>query len=147
MSFRHRSPASAYLLFNPNTTLGWSVARRISFERGEQMVAWGTVVQVNDEFGRHIGYKFRDASEPKTPLIKVSGSTAPTIRAKESMANAGLMGGSRTARLSDEQRLSRIHPLSGKLLAPEDMVERAREKVRIYPEVSDRKAPCVAPRA
>lgn len=128
----HRSSLNEFLLFNPYTDVGWRVVRRIGFHRGERMVDLGAAVKVLDDFGNHVGYKLRGSSEPGTPVVEASGSTSIALDARESMANAGLFGGSRTESMSEERKLSRIHPRSGRFLAPEDMVERAQGKVRVY---------------
>ncbi len=140
---RHRSANQDLVLFSPNTTLGWRVNRRIGYKRGEEMVDSGAAVHVVNELGQHIGYKLRSSEESRNPVVKVSGATSLTITRFESMANAGLMGRSVTARMTEEQKLARVHPLTRKLLAPEDEIELAQEKVKRYCEIGDMKAPRV----
>lgn len=142
---KHRSASNEFLLFNPHSTLGWSVARRIGFERGEKMVSSGAAIHVNDEMGNHIGYKLRSAEESRNPVVKISGATSLTITRFESMANAGLCGRSVTATMTEEQKLARVHPLTNKLLAPEDEIELAHAKVRLYPMIGDQRAVRVSP--
>lgn len=145
---RHHSSSRAFLLFNPNTTLGWSVARRIGVDRGEAMVDAGTAIRVNDGMGKHIGYQLRPDNEPRRFAASVQSSIC--ITKSELEAAVGLMGKSATRGLSEEDRLSRVHPLTKKALPAEDFIERAEVKVASYSSVFDlksspyRRAVCVA---
>jgi hypothetical protein len=132
---RIRASNCAYVfnLFPAQTDDHFSVIREVRFGYAEGKVALGEWKREYDQVGNHIGYRvvpnrFGDAA-------LVSGSSSSSITAREMRLNAGLKGRSQTARLSEDDRISRRHPKSGKALPPEDAVERAREKVRIWPQV------------
>lgn len=126
----HRPRSSAFLVFGNCTTLGWSVTRRISFEEGERRVLTGLWRRVNDDSGQHVGYQPLLLQLP--PLV-VGDASPAALREAETRANAGLMGRSRTARMSDRERRERVHPKSGRILPEMDFVEHAQELVKCYP--------------
>lgn len=120
-----------YLLFAAETTLGWRVVRRVSGAQGEEMLARGQWRDVYDASGNHIGYQV--IASYKTDLEILSGSSSCSITAREIELNAGLRGRSRTAGMSEEQRISRRAPRTGSPLPPEDAIERAIAKVKEWP--------------
>ncbi len=79
-----------------------------------------------NEFGVHIGY--RPGKNVRTDYDLPSRESTPSIAVCEMEANAGTMGASITSRLYDDQRDAR----ASRKLAPEDFIERAMEKVRIW---------------
>lgn len=124
------------------TALGWRVSRWCSFAQGESRVSTGAWVRVYDELGHHVGYQPRESRGPDADVI-ASAASRGAITARESMLNAGACfrgGASRTARLPEQMRLGRVHPLSGRPLPAEDSVERVQGKVAAWREVAGREA-------
>ncbi len=122
-------PRNHLLLFSPFTTLGWRVTRRISQGDGEAGVTNGKMRRILDETGRHIGYQPVKA-DPRPSLPSDPSRTALAV--PETKANAGLLGQSRTASLTEEQRRTRVHPKSGRLLPEEDFIERTQKLMQVY---------------
>jgi hypothetical protein len=133
----HSRPSEKFLVFAACTTLGWQVVRRLTFAKGEAMANAGVYARVYDEVtGLQIGYQI--AKEPATDKDIPSQPTQAVISISELEANAGVRGRSRTAGLPEHKRLERAKRTSrktGKLLLPEDAIERATAKVRVYPMV------------
>lgn len=114
-------------VYATNTTLGWRVIRNVSFADGEKRVEEGTFRRIYDQLNVHVGYQ---------PLVNPFGDygirsepSDTSITDAESQLNAGLEGKSQTAGLSEVDRELRI--AGGK--SPEDVLERATEKVRLWP--------------
>lgn len=120
---------SDLLVFAINTTLGWSVTKRTGYAPGEAKVERGEWRRVVDDHGELVGY------QPVVHEVKPVPSndcSRCALQVPEMRANAGLMGRSRTAHLSDEQRATRLHPKSGRLLPEEDFVERVGKLMKAY---------------
>ncbi len=107
----------------------------VSGAQGEEMMAQGKWRDVYDEAGNHIGYQV--IANYKSDSEILSGSTSISITVRECELNAGLRGKSHTAGMSEEKRMSR-RSASGKVLPPEDAVERARAKVKLWPHPANR---------
>lgn len=122
------------MLFDGNTALGWRVTRRISQIDGERMVSTGHARHVNDTNGQHIGYQMQQPAPVKNG--EVSAKPTPAVLTVHEMdliaGRAFARGRSRTARMNEVQRLTRVHPLTRKLLPPEDEIERAEAKLRAF---------------
>jgi hypothetical protein len=129
--------ARDFPVYSADTTLGWRVARRISYQRGETMVSAGRMHRVEDQFGRHIGYQMGGRKQPSDNDLPSLASSA-SITAHECEANAGVLGKSVTATMSEHKRVHRLHPRSGKLLPAEDFIERAQGKVAAYIATANR---------
>lgn len=121
--------AREYLLYGSNTTLGWNVVRRISFERGETLTRLHKVHRVYDDFGAHAGYQMVDETKLYDTLLPSREGSSAAITARESEANSGVCGESATADLPERKRIHRLHTVTGKLLPAEDFIERAQCKV------------------
>lgn len=134
---RRRNVHTDALLFSDssNDERGWRVTRTIKRDVAERQVADGLMSRVHDTAGNVVGYQLAEGPNTSDRPAR-SGASSLSIAARESKANAGLDGSSRTKHLSEEQRINRVHPKSGKLLEPEDAVERAEVKVKIWPELS-----------
>jgi hypothetical protein len=150
-----RSGSQTLIVFSDETTLGWRVLRRISVAEYQRRKSRGEMRPVFDESGNLIG------CQP----IKVfdqhltTRSTPAAIIPREVVLLAGTAfrdGRSRTAGLTEQKRMeraSRVHPRTGKLLPPEDAIERVEEKVRLQTESANYhdggrdRAPRVYPRA
>jgi hypothetical protein len=128
-----RSNSQQIIVFSADTALGWRALSRCSVAEYHRRLARGEVRPVHDGFGRLIGcqpIKRTDQSIPSRP-------SAVCLTVSEMVLFAGQAfkdGRSRTARMTEQQRLqraSRTHPRTGKFLAPEDAIERVTEKVRM----------------
>jgi hypothetical protein len=132
----HQKSTEKFILFAANTTLGWSVIRRVTFRFGEAKVAARKWRQIQDQFGTHIGYQPLVCVMP-VPKAKedLRDKLPPTqLKAKDARLIAGLSGKSKTAGLSEGRRLKRHAKYDvDKILAPEDAIERAQEKVKQWP--------------
>lgn len=126
-------------LFRAQTTLGWSVARNISDADGRRGVASGSMREVFDEITHLcIGYQMLAVSEQRGDQDLPSVTSTASISRFEMEVNAGLLGRSRTAGLTEAQRLERAaqrDERSGEYLTPEDVVERVQAKVLIFPHI------------
>lgn len=117
-----------FKLFDTNTTLGWKVIRRISEDHGEDMVLRRKARHVVNSEGKHIGYQMYESALRPTPVVQDSKPSCTSISKREMEANAGLFGLSRTASMSEAQRIKRV--ARGR---PEmDLVEAARVKLDAY---------------
>jgi hypothetical protein len=128
---RHRNRNTETILFESPTSLdedGIRVTRRISFARGEALVAEGKAER-RMEGGLQC---YQQLPPPPCPTQPLRFSPA-ALGAAEMKANAGLMGASRTSHLNEEERSMRLHPKSGRLLPVEDFVERVKSLVKAYP--------------
>jgi hypothetical protein len=135
---RNRNPhrtTSDFHLFSADTSAGWRIIQRVSYAYGESRRAHGEFRRVHDEFGRHVGYQ---AMEQRHDATVSSDPSRAALCVPEMKANAGLFGGSRTARLQEMDRVGRHHPQSGRLLPEEDFVERAKMKVKLWPWPANR---------
>lgn len=106
------------------------MARRISKADGERMIETGHARHVNDCNGEHIGYQMQQPAPVKNGVP--AKPTPALLSAREMDLIAGRAfahGGSRTSKMSEVQRLTRVHPLSRRVLPPEDEVERAVAKL------------------
>ncbi len=140
MARNRRSRCNELILFSENSSLGWRGLRRISFDDGERSVNHGTMRRVYDELGNQIGYQFCAAAP-----VPTGGSSQPSCvvisnRERELIAFTRFQGsGSETAGMSEARRLERMKqtdPRTGKLLPAEDAVERAMEKLKLYPKLA-----------
>ena len=86
-----------------------------------------------DQFGRFEGYNLVEAP-PRTDESLPSLLSTASISSREVLANAGVLGRSRTAGLREDERLTRRHPVTGHRLPAEDFVERAQAKVKLWTE-------------
>jgi hypothetical protein len=109
---------------------GWRVIRnKVRLDYGRRQCMRGLWREkFDEETFELIGFQLLSAEEMKgdEAIQTLPGSTAAILR-KEIEANAGLRGGSHTARLYEDQRLERRRP--------EDFVERTERKVFVYPFV------------
>lgn len=135
------TPAATVLLFGANTTLGWRVSRRISRLEGERGVERGAFREVLDETsGALIGYQMIAEAEMAGDRDLPSLQSAASISDREMRMNAGELGPSRTAGLPEAKRLERAERRDEQTgqhlhLAPEDEIERAQMKVRVFPKL------------
>jgi hypothetical protein len=99
--------------------------------KGSDMVAQGFARDVHDEQFNHIGFQLMPTRQMEQQQLSMHTSTGLVPR--DVMLNAGTQfkhGKSRTAGMTEDQRLHRTHPTTGKLLPPEDAVELAQARVR-----------------
>jgi hypothetical protein len=136
---RGSNSAFTFYLYPADTTLGWRVIRRVTAAQGVAKLAAGQWREVFDEYGNHWGYQV--VANFRTDQELPSGASSSSITVREMLLNAGVFfpnGKSRTAGMTEDKRISRKHPISGKKLAPEDAVERARAKVSQWPHPASR---------
>lgn len=140
MGYRPRDRASSkkFHVYAAETILGWRVVQKASGSRGDEMVARGLWREVCNEQYEHIGYQVLVPGMSKD-VIMPSQPSSTGIARHEMEVNAGACmsgGGSKTAGLQEDKRISRKHLRSGKVLPPEDVVERIQAKVRVWPDVT-----------
>jgi hypothetical protein len=136
---QRRSSNQEFILYQPKqeeTPCGWAIHGRCSREHGDKLVFSGSAVEVHDQFGHH--YAFQLLDRPAKPTVKNGAVDAPPTATLLTPREADLVAGrhfkhgkSRTARMTEIQRLSRLHPLTRKPLPAEDAVERAEAKFEI----------------
>lgn len=131
---RPRIRSSSQLhVFSQWTNLGWRHTRVIDMAEGEAKVRRGVFRHVHDEHGKLVGYQpVVNVMPPDTE--KSSDVSRAALGRAESRANAGLMGASRTARLHEPEKLSRVDQRTGKPLPAEDFVERVQILMQAYLE-------------
>lgn len=126
-----------FILFQPKqevTPCGWAVAGRCSKQDGDRMVSAGSAVEECDAFGNLVAFRLLDRPMKVQNGAADAPPMAPMLTRREMDLIAGMsfpFGKSRTARMTELQRLARVHPLTRKALPPEDDVERAAEKFKI----------------
>ncbi len=113
---------------------GWGVVRMVSFEYGVDKVAEGKWSLMEHPNGEPWYFQFR--ANFKTDSELPAGELSPTtITEDESKLNAGLFGKSATGwmDLDDPRRLIRHERFDpDKPLPPEDHIERAQAKVKLW---------------
>ncbi len=126
-SAQRRACDGAISLYPAETSLGWRVIGTTTAPIAAERLARGEWREVYDEHGNFWGYQVLANFTKDEDLPSGASSTSITVR--ECELNAGLGGRSRTAGMTEEQRISRKNKF-GKALPPEDAVERAQEKVK-----------------
>ncbi len=109
-----------------DTTLGWRVISHVTKAHASEKMARGEWREVHDEHGNFWGCQMLANFKKDEDLP--SGASSTSITVNECFLNAGLGGKSRTARMTEDERLSRKDGF-GHPLPPEDAVERAQTKV------------------
>lgn len=142
---RIRASNEAYKvnLFSANTTFGWRVVRRVPVERACEQLAlkkwreiWSEEVNGKREF---LGVQPLSPEKSWNRPIPALAGSPPTITLTEMRMNAGLFGRSRTMGMPEWKRLKRQAKYDEKkILAPEDAIERAIEKVKLWPYPASR---------
>lgn len=134
-----RSSSQEFVLYQPKSETspcGWAVHGRCSKHRGDLLVDCGSAREVHDQFGSLIAYQLLD--RPQKSTVKNGAADAPPTATLLTMKEMDLIAGQKfrfgkslTARMSEVQRISRVHPLTKKALPAEDEIERAAEKCRL----------------
>jgi hypothetical protein len=104
------------------------------------MVAKGMCREVYDAQGNHIGFQFMPGH--RDDEVRLSMQSSSGLVPKDIVLNAGRAfknGKSKTAHLTEEQRVHRVHAKTGKILPPEDAVEKVEAKVRVWPDLAGKK--------
>lgn len=114
---------------------GWRVTKSITQERFDQLKRRGHQFTPIHEWGteRVIGYQATNVvgTDYELPSRETRGAIIPAemdLIAGQAFAN----GRSRTMGLPEELRINRVHPLTGRALAPEDAIERAVGKLAVF---------------
>jgi hypothetical protein len=124
-----RRPCDGALnLYPVDTTLGWRVIGITTAAQAAEKLACGQWREVYDEQGNHLGYQI--VANFQTDQEMPGKTSACAVTARESELNAGLGGKSRTLGMPEAKRLSRPAGPSGRAPAPEDAIERVKEKVK-----------------
>jgi hypothetical protein len=137
-SERRTSSGALFNLFAANTALGWRVIDQVTGTLAAQKLAagkWREVVYEDESFA---GYQVVSAATSGKKVPSREGSP-PTITLAEVQMNAGLYGRSRTLGLPEWKRKRRRAKYDeDKILAPEDAIERAIVKVKLWPFPANR---------
>lgn len=131
--------AARYDLYPPTTTLGWRVVRKVTAAEANDALERGLWREVCNERGEFAGYQIKANFKSDEDLP--SGSSLCSIAVKEMELNAGTAfrrGKSRTAGLQEDERVALRNQQTNHALPPEDAVERATEKVRLWPYPASR---------
>lgn len=125
-------------VYPAETALGWRVVRQIGFGDAAQKVTLGHARWIHYESGDLAGIQML-ASFALDYELPAGSPTPATITVMESRMNAGEFGRSHTAGMTEPERLSRHARYDDKaILEPEDKIERAIAKVRIWPLLRNR---------
>lgn len=129
----HRRLASKeFLVYSGDPSSDWRIIRNTSFVEGERRVEQGVYQRVFDDMtGKHCGYRVLDRKKKTDEDIPFSVST-PMLTARDTLAIAGAFGESQTIGLDEDERLERRDTLTGKRLEPEDFIEKAIEKAKVF---------------
>lgn len=139
---RTRASNEAYRVnvFSASTALGWKVVRHVSVEFALEQVAlkkWREIFYENGDLAGVQPYKELQPDERKTKTLNqvlLERLIAVTITLPEVRRNAGLYGRSHTIGMPEWRRLQRHARFDERrILPPEDAIERAQEKVRLWP--------------
>ncbi len=137
-SERRSSSGALFNLYAANATLGWRVIDQVTGTLAAQKVAAGKWREVLFEDESFAGYQVVSATTSGKKVPSREGSP-PTITLAEVQMNAGLYGRSRTLGMPEWKRsLRRAKYDKDKILAPEDAIERAIEKVKLWPFPANR---------
>jgi hypothetical protein len=145
-SERRSSSGALFNLFAANTALGWRVIDQVTGTLAAQKLAAGKWREVFYEDESFAGYQVVSATTSGKKVPSREGSP-PTITLAEVQMNAGLYGRSRTLGMPEWKRAIR-HVIrkgpdgakydTGKIAEPEDAIERAIEKVKLWPFPANR---------
>jgi hypothetical protein len=132
-SERRVTRGALFNLYAADTTLGWRVIDQIPGAIAAQKVASGKWREVFFEDGSFAGYQVISATT-SGKKIPSRGGSPPTITLSEVQMNAGLYGRSRTLGMPEwKRKLRHAKYDEDKILAPEDAIERAIVKVKLWP--------------
>jgi hypothetical protein len=126
--------AARYDLYPPTTTLGWRVVRKVTAAEVDDALIRGLWREVYDERGNFAGYQIKPNFKSDDDLPP--GWSLCSISVNQMDLNAGTVfrnGKSRTAGLPEDERVTRRDRETNHALPPEDAVELAVEKVRLWP--------------
>jgi hypothetical protein len=133
MARNHRLASKEFLVYTGDEHSGWRIVRTTGFVKGERLVDEGRFERLYDALnGEHIAYRI--SSDPNLNQTRESRFSSPALTRRDVEANAGLYGKSKTAGMSEEMRLVRSCPRTGKRLATEDFIERAIARVKAHGE-------------
>jgi hypothetical protein len=135
-SERREASGILFNLYGPETALGFPVIGSTTTEQAAEKVACGSWREVIYTDGGFAGYQI--VAKAKV-VIRPRIDRALTITLSELQMNAGLFGRSHTKGMPEWKRLSRHARYDKeKILAPEDAIERAIEKVKLWPYPASR---------
>lgn len=128
-------------VFSTNTALGWTVIRQVPVAFALEMIALKQWREIWYDNGELAGVQPLRPEDRKTlSQVLIERLAAVTITNPELRRNAGLYGRSSTIGMQEWKRLQRagkrvfvgenFRPV---ILEPEDAIERAIEKVRLWP--------------
>jgi hypothetical protein len=137
---------SSYRLYEPGFRGGPRIVGLISREKGERMVRNQTAETGVDWDGKTLCF-FSKAAKQVKPLVSTRPSQQIDVSAEASNtafsraevdAIAGTKfryGGSRTIEMTEEARSNRTHPVTHRVLPPEDLIERATNKFNAWQQL------------
>jgi len=133
---RRTDSGELFNLYGPESALGFPVIGQVTAAQAAERVAvaqWREVFYLTGELaGYQVLVKARVRVMPEL-------QPALTITLSEMQMNAGLFGRSHTKGMPEWKRLQRHAKYDKeKILAPEDAIERAQEKVRLWPQPASR---------
>lgn len=144
-SDRREASGEVTNLFAKGTLVGCRVLMRVSMELALEKEAQGKWRRVFYDGGALAGFQpYAQARSQKPAASNPGGSldgSPPTITLTEVQMNAGEFGASRTRGMPEwkrERRQRRIKEKYCHVIAPEDAIERAIEKVRLWPYPASR---------
>jgi hypothetical protein len=117
-----------FKLFSSDESRGLREIRRVSRKEIKANLASGIWRERYDGEGQFLGVQIRSSQEIAEELD--SSQTSTTINAREIVRY--VTGVSRTAHLTEEQRLNRDKLPNGRRLPPEDSAERLAAKVKAF---------------
>lgn len=129
-------------LYAKGTLVGCRVIRQVPIALALEKVALGMWRRVFYEDGSEAGFQPYAQPQPERPRAPQPGASLdgspPTITLTEVRMNAGEFGASRTKGMPEWKRAKRQRVAKekyGRIVEPDDAIEKAIEKVRIWPEL------------
>ena len=104
-SAQRRASKGDISVFPAETSLGWRAIRTVTVARAVQKLANGEWAEVRDQQGNFLGCQVLANFKKDEDLP--SGATSTSISARECVLNAMGLRESRTARLTEQEKISR----------------------------------------
>jgi hypothetical protein len=132
--FRRRSVSAReeFYIYEDISALNCRRTRRISYDRGETLALNGHAIRCYTPAGVHVGYELvQQVTYVKNGAIG-SRPRPSMLTARDMELIAGLYGESKTENMPESQRVTRVHPVTRRILPPEDDIERAKAKLEEF---------------
>jgi hypothetical protein len=135
----------SYRVYEFNRNGSRRIVELATLRRGQRLVRRGVAEEALDWDGKTLCYRLKDDMPNLARALGADGyrpgydgpsNAALTLAEVDAVAGTNFKyGRSRTAGMSEEKRLNRVHPKTHKVLPAEDIVERATAKLQAWARV------------